>query len=92
MSLDLQNDCAFSGPALPLPFVTLNLEAELNRLQLLPKSTGEEARQLAEFWTTYRAHLRQLVSQGGSVRVRNQVFDPLTACTLLACRRNSLVD
>lgn len=82
MALDLQNDCVFSGPALPLPFVTLNLEAELNRLRVLPKATGEDARQLAAFWPTYRAHLRQLVSQGGSVRVRNQVFDPLTACGL----------
>jgi len=83
MALDLQADCIFGGPALPLPFVTLNLEAELTRLRLLPRSTGEDARALEEFWPTYRAHLRQLVSQGGSVRVRNQVVDPLLACSLL---------
>lgn len=83
MPLDLQNDCVFNGPALPLPFVTLNLEAELNRLRLLPRSTGEEANALSEFWTTYRAHLRQLVSQGGPQRVKNQVIEPLLACGLL---------
>lgn len=83
MPLDLQNDCVFNGPALPLPFVTLNLEAELNRLRLLPRSTGDEANALSEFWTTYRAHLRQLVSQGGPQRVKNQVIEPLLACGLL---------
>ncbi|MFZ4438832.1 MAG: Eco57I restriction-modification methylase domain-containing protein [Syntrophales bacterium] len=83
MTLNLQNDCIFRGPALPLPFVALNLEAELTRLRLLPRATGDDARILEEFWPTYRAHLRQLVSQGGSVRVRNQVIDPLIACSLL---------
>ncbi len=83
MALDLQADCIFGGPALPLPFVTLNLEAELTRLRLLPRSTGEDARAIEDFWPTYRAHLRQLVSQGGSVRVRNQVVNPLLACPLL---------
>lgn len=83
MALDLQNDCVFSGPALPLPFVTLNLEAELNRLRLLPRATGDDAKVLDEFWPTYRAHLRQLVSQGGPQRVKNQVIDPLLACGLL---------
>ena len=83
MPLDLQNDCVFSGPALPLPFVTLNLEAELNRLRLLPRSTGDDAKFLDEFWPTYRAHLRQLVSQGGPQRVKNQVIEPLLACGIL---------
>ncbi len=83
MPLDLQNDCVFSGPALPLPFVTLNLEAELIRLRLLPRATGDEAKALDEFWPTYRAHLRQLVSQGGPQRVKNQVIEPLLACGLL---------
>src|SRR5690348_10560431 len=83
MALDLQNDCIFGGPALPLPFVALNLESELTRLRLLPRATGDDARALEEFWPTYRAHLRQLVSQGGGVRVRSQVIDPLVACSLL---------
>ena len=40
MPLDLTADCTFTGPALPEPFVKFNLEAELNRLSLLPKATG----------------------------------------------------
>jgi hypothetical protein len=77
MSLSLQNDTTFTGPALPEPFVRLQLEAELTRLGLLPRTTGEEGRALAEFWRIYRAHLRLLVSQGGSLRVRNQAVEPL---------------
>lgn len=83
MSLNLQNDCTFRGPALPVPFVSLNLETELNRRHLLPHATGVDLRILDEFWSTYRAHLRQLVSQGGSIRVKNQVIDPLLSCELL---------
>jgi hypothetical protein len=83
MALNLQMDCTFSGPALPLPFVSLNLESELNRLRLLPRSSGDEARIIDDFWPTYRSHLKQLVSQGGSVRIKNQVIDPLIACSLL---------
>jgi hypothetical protein len=79
MALDLQFDCTFTGPALPLPFVTLSLESELTRLRLLPRLIGDEGRAFDDFWTSYRAHLRQLVSQGGSVRVKNQVIDPLAA-------------
>ena len=48
MPLDLTTDCTFTGPALPEPFVKFNLEAELNRLSLLPKTTGADARALDE--------------------------------------------
>lgn len=77
MPLSVQHDTTFTGPALPEPFVRLQLEAELSRLGLLPRVTGEEGRTLVEFWRIYRAHLRLLVSQGGSLRVRNQAVEPL---------------
>ena len=54
MPLDLTHDCTFSGPALPAPFVKFNLEAELNRLGLLPKATGPEARALNDHWQFVR--------------------------------------
>jgi len=44
MALNLSSDCFFTGPALPEPFVKFNLEAELNRLALLPKATSADAR------------------------------------------------
>jgi hypothetical protein len=78
MALDLTSDCEFAGPAFPEPFVKFSLEAELNRLRLLPRATGGGLR---AFWPTYRNHLRQLVSQGGPQRVKNQVVEPLLACT-----------
>lgn len=79
MALDLATDCTFTGPALPEPFVKFNLEAELNRLSLLPKATGPEARTLAESWPTLRRKLASLVAQGGALRVQNQVIEPLVA-------------
>lgn len=76
MALDL-SDCLFQGPALPEPFVKLELEKELLRLKLLAKSTGSEAKELAEQWEIYRRKLRELVASGGSLRVRNHVVEPL---------------
>jgi hypothetical protein len=78
MALDL-TDCQFQGPALPEPFVKLDLEKELQRLKLLPKATGTEGRQLAEAWELYRRKLRELGASGGWLRVRNQVIEPLQA-------------
>jgi hypothetical protein len=76
MALDL-SDCQFQGPALPEPFVKLELEKELLRLKLLPKTTGAEGKELAEHWDVYRRKLRELAASGGSLRVRNHVIEPL---------------
>ena len=78
MPLDL-SDCLFQGPALPEPFVKLELERELIRLKLLPKTIGAEGKQLVEQWQTYRRQLRELAASGGSLRVRNHVIEPLQA-------------
>ncbi len=78
MALDL-SDCQFQGPALPEPFVKLELEKELLRLQLLPKATGAEGKELAQHWEICRRKLRELGASGGSLRVRNQVIEPLQA-------------
>lgn len=69
------SDIQFSGPAFPEPFVRFELEKELK--DLLPKATGDAGRALDATWDTYRRHLRELVSQGGPIRVRNAVIEPL---------------
>lgn len=79
MALNLSSDCTFTGPALPEPFVKFNLEAELNRLALLPKATGADARALDEQWHVVRRKFRELVSHGGGLRVQNHVIEPLIA-------------
>jgi hypothetical protein len=79
MALNLTTDCTFTGPALPEPFVKFNLEAELNRLALLPKAAGPEARALNDHWQFVRRKLRNLVAHGGGLRVQNHVIDPLLA-------------
>lgn len=79
MALDLSADCTFTGPALPEPFVKFNLEAELNRLSLLPKAAGADARVLDEQWQMFRRKFRELVSHGGGLRVQNHVIEPLVA-------------
>ncbi len=79
MPLDLTSDCTFTGPALPEPFVKFNLEAELNRLALLPKATGAEGRALDDHWQFVRRKLRNLVAHGGGLRVQNHVIEPLLA-------------
>ncbi|MEI7732685.1 MAG: hypothetical protein WCO56_24145 [Verrucomicrobiota bacterium] len=83
MPLNLITDCTFTGPALPEPFVKFNLEAELNRLGLLPKAAGPEARALNEHWQFVRRKLRNLVSHGGGLRVQNHVIEPLLAQLVL---------
>jgi hypothetical protein len=76
MALDL-SDCQFQGPALPEPFVKLELEKELTRLKLLPKTSGAEGKEVAGQWEIYRRKLRELATSGGSLRVRNHVIEPL---------------
>jgi hypothetical protein len=77
MALDLLQYARFTGPAFPETFVRFELEKELNRMGLLPKNTGSEGRELQSFWDVYRRKLRELVSSGGPIRVRNHVIDPL---------------
>jgi hypothetical protein len=76
MPLEL-SDCQFTGPALPEPFVKFELENELTKLKLLPKTTGIEGKELKEDWQAYRRHLAQLAVRGGPLRVRNQAIEPL---------------
>ena len=77
MPFDLTLDCKFTGPALPEPFVKFNLEAELNKRGLLPKTTGPDGRALAERWQFIRRKLGALVSHGGGLRVQHHVIEPL---------------
>src|ERR1019366_9871356 len=65
-------------PCLPEPFVRFELEKELSRLNLLPKNTGVEGKQLQVSWESYRRKLRELAVRGGPLRVRHCVLDPLT--------------
>jgi hypothetical protein len=71
--------CTFLGPALPAPFVKLDLEAELHRAKLLPKRIGDEGYALQDSWDAYRRKLRELIAQGGAIRVLNHVIEPLVA-------------
>ena len=79
MALDVLQYASFTGPAFPEPFVRFELERELNRLKLLPKTTGAEGRELREAWDIYRRRLRELIARGGAVRVRHHVLEPLVA-------------
>ena len=77
MPLNILDHCVFNGPALPEPFVRFELEKELGRLDLLPKTTGEEGKKLQLSWEVYRRKLRELDIRGGPLRVRHCVLDPL---------------
>ncbi len=76
MALDLR-DVSLAGPALPEPFVRLQLEAALAKRGLLPKTTGDEGRSLAATWDPLHRKLRGLGDHGGALRVKNHVLDPL---------------
>lgn len=73
MSLDLK-DLTAVGPALPEPFVKLQLEALLNKEKLLPRAAD-----LDEAWRFLRAKLRALGGEGGDRRVARHVLEPLAA-------------
>ncbi len=77
MAWDVLDHAKFTGPAFPSPYVRADLEQELIKKKLLPKTTGSEGKKLQDSWDAYRRKLRNLVSQGGSVRVCNHVFEPL---------------
>ncbi len=76
MTLELLQHCTFTGPALPEPFVRFELEKELTKAKLLPKTTGNEGKELDEAWQVYRRKLRE-ATRGGALRVRNHVIAPL---------------
>lgn len=78
MALDLR-DVSFAGPALPEPFVRLQLEALLSKRGLLAKPASPEGRALADGWDALRRKLRELGEHGGALRVKNHVLDPLAA-------------
>lgn len=70
-------DCSFFGPALPEPFVKLDLERVLTKAKVLPKATGAEGKALAKSWEVYRRKLRALGEEGGALRVQHHVLEPL---------------
>ena len=77
MALDLR-DCGFVGPALPEPFVIFELEKHLRKANLLPGTTGAQAKALPQpTWEAYRRKLRAFGERGGPIRVANHVFEPL---------------
>jgi hypothetical protein len=77
MALNFISDCRFTGPAFSEAFVRFDLEGELNKLKLLAKRTGDEGKDLDDSWESYRRSLRELASQGGSIRVKNVIIEPL---------------
>lgn len=77
MALDLRADCRFRGPALPEPFVQLELERELTKKELLPRTTGADGVALQTSWESYRRRLRELAVRAGATRVRHHVIDSL---------------
>lgn len=76
MTLSL-NDCTFSGPALPEPFVRFELEQHLQKAGLLPPVSSRGGKIVEERWETMRRKLRLLGEQGGPTRVANHVLEPL---------------
>ncbi|MEW6237083.1 MAG: hypothetical protein AB1656_16995 [Candidatus Omnitrophota bacterium] len=48
MPLEILRDCAFTGPAFSEPFVRYELEKELKKHGLLPKTAGTEGERLQE--------------------------------------------
>ena len=70
MNLDLY-DCTFLGPALPEPFVRLEMTSQLAKLGLLANS------QDGDFQRHWTAMQRQLRSSGGPQSVCNRVVAPL---------------
>jgi len=89
MALSL-HDCTFTGPALPEPYVQFELEKELGKRKLLPKTTGQEGRDLQTSWEAYRRALRELVLRAGKIRVANHVLAPL--CERLGYARMESAD
>lgn len=76
MALDVLRggQCAFFGPALPEPFVRLELERQLQKHNLLP-----DARQDA-FETGYeliRTKLRGMSPNAGPLAIRNRLIEPM---------------
>jgi hypothetical protein len=76
MALTLR-DCTFFGSALSESFALNDLEAVLAKEKLLEKLSGAARRELEEGWESYRRRLRALGDQGGALRVRHHVLDPL---------------
>jgi hypothetical protein len=76
MALALR-DCTFFGSAISESFALNDLEALLTKERLLEKATGAARKQLDESWESYRRKIRALGDQGGALRVRHHVLDPL---------------
>jgi hypothetical protein len=76
MALALR-DCTFFGSALSESFALNDLESVLAKEKLLEKLSGPARRELEDGWESYRRKLRALGDQGGVLRVRHHVLDPL---------------
>ncbi|RMH14398.1 MAG: hypothetical protein D6701_11310, partial [Gemmatimonadetes bacterium] len=79
MALDFlrHNDCTFSGPALPEPFVRFELEKALRKRKLLPPEDGPAGQEFRERWEVFRRKLRNVSPNSGPVAIRNRVIEPL---------------
>lgn len=76
MTFELR-DCTFFGPALPEPFVRFQLEAQLTKLGVLPRTSGPEGKALQERWEVFRRKLRDVSDSAGATSVRSHVLQPL---------------
>lgn len=76
MALDVLNggQCTFFGPALPEPFVRLDLEKQLQKHKLLPTQSSKE---LADSYEVVRRKLGRMSANSGPVAIRNRVVQPL---------------
>jgi hypothetical protein len=72
MTLDLR-DCAFSGPALPEPFVHFELAAQLAKLGLLTNANSKAERN----WSDLRRQLKLVGGLAGPQRICNHLLVPL---------------
>ncbi|MBI4864720.1 MAG: hypothetical protein HY815_31365, partial [Candidatus Riflebacteria bacterium] len=72
-------DCLFLGPALPEPFVKFHLPAHLAKAKLLPDLKGPKGKEMQKRWEAHRRKLKELGDEGGSIRVKNHVLEPLVA-------------
>lgn len=76
MALTLR-DCTFFGSGISESFALNELEAVLTKEKLLEKHSGPARREFEDGWESYRRKLRALGDQGGALRVRHHVLDPL---------------
>lgn len=78
MPLDVLRDsqCSFFGPALPEPFVRLELERQLQKHDLLPSARD---RIIETEYEVLRTKLRNMSPNSGFLAIRNRLLEPLVS-------------